>query len=253
MLGFLHPVLPLPERLLALLVLAFVLAFRAVSADRLAGAPPWSVTIGTFYIFTPRATGLQGALLFSLFDFLLFLARFWSLCLLVQLITPVPRHDRASEAFAVAARPLSSMPLWLRLAVFAAAQMGLMYAVTGAGAVARPAGAGASVPALPGPGAPWQVDAIYHAWLAVLSAADGLLAAQRCLLALILGSLASLLLQSATLNAVCNEGIAVLLGRFGRRLPVGIFDFTPVVYYLAVSIAYTCVTMGVLSLMSFFR
>ena len=253
-LSFLQPVLPLPERLLALLVLVFLLGFRAVAVDRLAGGPPWSVTIGLFFTFMPHAVGLHGALAFSLLDFLLFVARLWSLYLLVQLLTPVPRHDRASQAFAVAARPFSEIPGWLRLFALAAAQVAIMYALTGAGVLVRHVPEGMPAPpALPGPGAPWLISVLYHGWLAALSAADALLAARACLVAFILGSLASLLLQSAALNAICNEGIAVLLGRFGRRAPVGMFDFSPVLYYFGVSILHWLVAIGVLWLMSVVR
>ena len=60
-LDFLRPVLPLPGRLTALLLLAFLLAFRAAGLNHFRAEEPWVLTVGTIYHFSPREPGAHGA------------------------------------------------------------------------------------------------------------------------------------------------------------------------------------------------
>ena len=249
---FLRPVLPLPGRLTALLLVAFVLAFRAVALQHFfAENWPWTVTIGPFFAFTPRQPGVHGALLFSLLDFLFFIARFWGLYLFVQALTPVMRRDRGSEAFHVAAMPLSAQRWWLQLLLLVATHAVLVYELTRVGVATLHAAEGmphSTAPMLPDVS---TADHLLHlGWLTALSLADALQAGKACMLAFIIGSFVSLLLQNAALNAVCNEGVSVLLGRFARRIPVGMLDFTPILYFFGVNILYVLICYAVMVLMT---
>ena len=246
---FLRLVLPLPGRFVSLVVLAFLLAFRAVVLNHFAAQWPWSVRLGAFMIFTPRVADLHGALIFSLLDFLFFVARFWGVYLFVQLLTPVLRRDRASEAFHVAALPLSALRGWLQVLLLVTAHAFLVYELAVVGAVrmdlpkemaSLAAGAGlAPVHRL-----------LYHGWLTALSIADSLQAAEACIVAFFVGGFAAFFLQNPLLNAVCNEGINVLLGRFARRLLVGMFDLTPLIYFFVVDRAYALFCAAVMFLMA---
>lgn len=248
-LDFLRPVLPLPGRLAALLVLTFLLAFRAVVLNHFAAQWSWSIRLGAFMVFTPQAPGLHGALIFSLLDFLFFVARFWGVYLLVQLLTPVLRRDRASEAFHVAALPLSALRGWLQVLLLVAAHAILVYELVAVGIVRMelpremaPLTAGASL-------APTH-RLLYHGWLTALSIADSLQAAEGCIVAFFLGGFAAFFLQNPLLNAICNEGINVLLGRFARRLLVSLFDLTPLVYFFVVDRLYALLCAAVMFLMA---
>jgi hypothetical protein len=56
-------------------------------------------------------------LVFSVLDFLLFIARLWTAYLLIRMITPSSRRDRATEAFEFSVRPFSLLTPPLRIAL----------------------------------------------------------------------------------------------------------------------------------------
>ena len=112
---FLRPVLPLPGRLMALLLLFFLLAFRAVALHHFRAEAPWAISIGTIFTFSPREPGVHGAVTFSMLHFLFFIARYWGVYALIRILTPVLRRDRASEAFHFAALPLAALQRWAQI------------------------------------------------------------------------------------------------------------------------------------------
>jgi hypothetical protein len=249
--SFLRPILPfVPERAICLLILAFGLVFRAALFFRLGF--PWSITLGAAFPFTPRVEGLPGALAFSLLDFLFFIARFWSLYLLVQLLTPVLRRDRATQAFHYAALPFSLLRRWAQLIVLVAVHLILVREADLYGKLAMPAvQAGLTLPPLAlGLGAELS-DLLRLGWLTAASVADGLLALRTCLLAFVFGGLAATLVQNPGLRQVTQEALDVLLGRFSRRpLLVGMFDLTPILFFVAINLIHGFLIAAVLLLMT---
>jgi hypothetical protein len=239
-LDFLRPVLPLPGRLTALLLLAFLLAFRAVALSHFRAEDTWVLTVGPIYNFAPRAPGVHGALIFSALHFLFFIARYWGVYVLIQILTPALRRDRASEAFHFAALPLAALRRWAQLLLLLAVHGLLVYELTLVGA--------GTVQALPGiaahPLAPPVAVAfgrlLYLGCLTLLSVADLLTMAWQLMFALLVGSFAAAMLQNAALNAICNEGVATMLGT-RKRLIVGFLDLTPLLYMAGAYILYNIV------------
>jgi hypothetical protein len=228
-LTFLHPVLPLPERVLALLLIVFFLAFRGLLVAYLLPEAPWSLTIGTLYHFVPREEDVYGTLLFSILDFLFFIARFWGVFTLVGLLTPIPRRDRATQTLYYAALPISLLRTWLQivalvllhgLLVFQTNQLGL------------PAPTAANLPTA----AAFSLRQLGP--LTLLSVADSLLMAWQLMFALLVTSLAAVILQHPMLNAISAEGVNTLLGGGRKRMLVGFLDLTPLLYMASLYLLY---------------
>ena len=250
-LDFLRPALPLPRRLMALLLLLFLLVFRAVALNHFRAETPWVITLGSVLAFSPREPGVPGALTFSALHFLFFIVHYWGVYVLIQLLTPIKRRDRASEAFRFAALPLSALNRWLQLLMLAVITSGLVYGLAQRGSLALQ-----TLPGLPAPQSSLQASAetahrlLFYGGLTILSMTDSLIAATNLMFVFILGGLASLVLQNALVAAVSNEGVNVLLGRFSRRMLMGMMDLTPIFYFFALGIAYTKICQGVLYLLS---
>jgi len=234
--SFLRPILPaVPERIVCLLIMAAGLAFRAVLFFRLGF--PWRLTLGALFTFVPKADGLSGALAFSTLDFLFFIARLWSLYFLIQLLTPVWRRDRAAQAFHFAALPFSLLRRPAQLAVMVAVHLLLVSEAVRYGQFGLP-------PLPPLPIAPLALDidpAWAHllrlGWLTAASISDGLLAMRNCLLAFVFGGLAAALIQNHGLRQITQEAMIVVMGRFGRRpVLVGLFDLTPILFFVAINL-----------------
>ena len=240
-LDFLRPALPLPGRLTALLLLAFLLAFRAVALTYFRAEETWSLTIGTIYNFAPRTSGVHGALIFSALHFLFFIARYWGVYVLIQILTPALRRDRAAEAFHFAALPLALLQRWAQILLLLVVHGVLVYELTlvGAGTVQALPGIAAH-PLAPPVAAAASDRLLYLGCLSLLSVADLLMMAWQLMFALLVGSFAAALLQNAALNAICNEGVATMLGT-RKRLIVGFLDLTPLLYMAGAYILYNLV------------
>jgi hypothetical protein len=213
-----------------------------VAWNRFRAGEPWTIAVGTLFDFSPRAPGLHGALAFSVLHFLFFIARYWGVYVLIQFLTPALRRDRASEAFHFAALPLAALRRWAQILLLLAVHGMLVYELNLVGAI--------TVHALPGvaahPFAPPVADAsgrlLYLGCLSLLSVADLLMMAWQLMFALLVGSFAAAMLQNAALNAVCNEGVATLLGT-RKRLLVGFLDLTPLLYMASVYLLYNLVVL----------
>lgn len=246
---FLRMALPFSGRLVCLLVLVFLLVFRGLALYQFAPQWTWAIRVGSSFAFVPHTPGLHAACIFSVLDLLFFVARLWGLYVLTQLLTPVLRRDRASEVLHVAALPLSTLQRWMQVLLLLLVHAGLIYELTWVGAVTLALPPGVPPPAAHPTSVPACHQLAHHAWLIVLSLADSLRAAQACLVAFFIGGFAALFIQNATLNAISNDGINVLLGRFARRIMAGLFDLTPIVYYFVLGGVYALVCRGVLAVM----
>jgi hypothetical protein len=245
-LGFLRPAIPLPGRLLALLLIVFFLTFRAVLANNFMPEEPWTITIGTFFRYAPRTPDVYGVILFSVLDFLFFIARFWGVYVLVQLLTPIPRRDRAAQTFFYAALPISMFRRWSQLVLLLAVHAVLAYEISQAGTpLTAPVAAAVAHPALPLATAA-TFNLIQLGRLALFSVADSLLMAWQLMFALLVTSFAALMLQNPLLTAVSTEGVNTLLGGTRKRLLIGFLDLTPLLYMGSVYLLYNMVVLPIL-------
>jgi len=240
--------LGLPARLTCMLILAFGLVFRAALAFHF--GHPWPIVIGAIFPFAPRAAVFSQLLVFSVLDFLLFIARLWTAYVLIRLITPSNRADRATEAFAFAVRPFSLLAPPLRLALLAIAHLLIVWELTpylDGNAIANIQSA---VPPMPRVVLPDALAGLLKlGWMAAASFADGLNAMRAALVAFVIGGLAAAILQNPVLRQICHEGMNVILGRFARApFAAGMMDFTPLIFFFALHLLYSAFSSVILTL-----
>ncbi|MEI6211611.1 MAG: hypothetical protein WCR06_08285 [bacterium] len=238
-LDFLRPVLPLPDRLTALLLLAFFLVFRAVTLQHFLAEEPWVITLGAVFPFSPREPGMSGAMVFSALHFLFFVARFWGVYLIIQLLTPIPRRDRASQAFAFAALPLAALRRWAQLLVLLAVHGLLVYELSLAGILNLPATHPLAMTAT----GMANGRLIHLACLSLISVADALMMAWQLMFALLISSFLAAMMQNGALLAISNEGVSTMLGCWRQRLIVGFLDLTPLLYMASAYLLYNVVLL----------
>jgi len=243
---FLRPVLPLPGRLMALLLLFFLLAFRAVALHHFRAEAPWAISIGTIFTFSPREPGVHGAVTFSMLHFLFFIARYWGVYALIRILTPVLRRDRASEAFHFAALPLAALQRWAQILLLLAVHGVLVYELSLVGALHNHLPPALAAHRIAPPAADHAGRLLYLGCLTLFSVADLLMMAWQLMFSLLVGSFAALMLQNAALSAICNEGVATMLGGTRKRLIVGFLDLTPLFYMASVYLLYTVVALPLL-------
>ena len=216
--------------------LLFLLAFRGalmVAATNM----KWSLTVGSTFFFHPR-TGWIGAIAFSVLHFAVFLVHFWGLALLVHLLAePATSRTRIRQALDAFATPFSRGPLWARVLAIVAVNVLMAMALrhfagAGIGEVRK------DFTAIFHVNTPARLVAAYSG-LALLSIVDVLDFARQALILAIFASLFAAIIQNRTLAAFFIELQNMLLGRFSRRsIGIGMFDFTPILFFLAVNIIY---------------
>jgi uncharacterized protein YggT (Ycf19 family) len=234
---FATDILPgLPMRGGAGVALIFLLAFRGalmVAATNM----KWALSVGSTFFFHPR-TGWIGAIAFSILHFAAFLIHFWGLALLVHLLAePTTSRTRIRQAFDAFAAPLSRGPIWARTLAIVAVNVLLAVALrhfagAGIGGVRR------AFTAIFHVDTPARLAAAYGG-LAILALVDVLAFARQALILAIFASLFAAIIQNRTLAAFFLELQNMLLGRFSRRpIGIGMFDFTPILFFLAVNVVY---------------
>lgn len=222
--------------LAAIVALVFLIAFRGAL---LCAGGNLVVSVGSVVNFTPRS-GWLGAIAASAMDFLVFLVRFWGLhTLTVALATYEGRRSRIATAFAYLARPASLSPSWARWVVIVAVNILV--------ASALPL---AMSPGVQGSQASATFSSIFdvsttakacaaRVGIGLLSMADILLFARNALMIAIFTSLFAAIFGNRPLAAFLLDFENTLLGRFARRtLSAGVFDFSPILFFLAASLAY---------------
>lgn len=234
---FATDILPgLPARGGACVALLFLLAFRGalmVAATNV----KWSLTVGSTFFFHPRV-GWIGAIAFSILHFAVFLVHFWGLALLVHILAePATSRTRIRQALDAFATPFSRGPLWARVLAIVAVNVLLVVALR------HFAGAGVgkirnSFTSIFHVDTPARLAAAYGG-LAFLAMADVLDFARQALILAIFASLFAAIIQNRTIAAFFMEIQVLLLGRFSRRqFGIGMFDFTPILFFLAVNFIY---------------
>lgn len=240
--AFLRPVLFMPERAAALLLLLFVLVFKTIFVWRFGGE--WLIRIGHSFMFAPPPAKNHAVslFLFSTLQTVVFILRLWTVYLLVRLITPPARTSRAGEALAFFVRPFSYLPFLLQPIVLLALH-GVLAVILVHVCVLKPvmiqSAQGPINPFLTGP---LFAQALKMGWLAVLSFCDGLMFLTRGLFVLIIASFGAALLQARGAVIICSEGVELLLGRFARRGGTGMgLDFTPLIFFFVVDLLYSSI------------
>ena len=239
-LGFLRPALPLPGRLTPLAALALFWTFQAMFFARF--SREWTMTIGVMQ-FTPPEGALSWGTQFAYSG--LYTAQFlilaWTVYFFTQLIARPGHENRAQEAFTFFTAPFSRLPLFLQPFVLLALHAALAVTVVRVGTLpnlvelVQEAG-GKSLPPEVFAGA----SVLTHAkiiCLALMSFTSGLQTLMYTLIFFLFGGLAAALFGAKTPMSVCRESADVLLGRFSRNPAAtgGGFDFTPVLFIIAVS------------------
>ena len=234
---FATDILPgLPMRGGASVALIFLLAFRGALMVA-ATSMKWTLSVGSTFFFHPRA-GWVGASAFSVLHFAVFLAHFWGLALLVHLLAePATLRTRIRQALDAFAAPLSRGPLWARVFALVAVNILLVIALrhfadAGIGDVRK------NFTSIFHVDTPVRLAAAYGG-LAFLAMVDVLDFARQALILAIFASLFAAIIQNRTLAAFFMELQNMLLGRFARRrIGIGMFDFTPILFFLAVNFLY---------------
>jgi hypothetical protein len=238
--------LGLPAKFTCLLMLAFGLVFRTALAIRF--GYEWTLSLGSIFTFTPRMFTFQNLLVFSVLDFLLFIARLWAAYLLIRMITPSSRRDRATEAFEFAVRPFSLVAPPLRIALLVIVHLLIVlelhmlmtkqlanFEMLNPGAIAG----GVRSLSLAHPPAE-LISVLKLGGMVAASLADGLNAIRVALVTCILGGLAAMLIGNQIFRQIFAEGLTVILGRFARApLVAGMMDFTPLIFFFALRLIYS--------------
>ncbi len=231
----------------------FLLAFRGAVLTFASGSD-WNIVVGSTLAFHPRA-GWFGAIAFSFLDFIVFLVRFWGLALLVAHLqssqTAAPRMRQALDALAA---PLANGPAWMRLLAILTANILLAPLLRHLATVslASPASPRIAFSALFHASPPPRLAAAY-AGVALLSLADNLAFLRGALIIAIFSSLLAAIFRNRTLATFFLELQNLLLGRFSRRqIGVGMFDFTPILFFIALNFLYGGAITIVLTLLRHF-
>jgi hypothetical protein len=244
--------LGLPAKFTCLLMLACGLVFRAALALRF--GYEWKLSLGSIFDFTPRILSFPNLLVFSVLDFLLFIARLWTVYLLIRMITPSNRRDRGTEAFEFSARPFSLLTPPLRIALLATVHLlivlELQMLVTMQLATRIPeiiAGGARFLTVSDWPAG--LVSVLKLGCMVAASCADGLNAMRGALITCIIGGLAAMLIGNQIFRQIFAEGLTVILGRFARApLVAGMMDFTPLIFFFALRLIYNACSLLLLAL-----
>ena len=229
----------LPVRAACAIAFLFILAFRGALFVSASGAN-WTVVIGSTLAFHPRA-GWFGAIGFSLLDFAVFLVRFWGLALLADLLAaPKTAMPRMGQALDTLASPCGHGPLWARIigVLLANALLAPLLHHLATVSLAAPGSAHVAFGSLFHVETPARLAAAYLG-VALFSLADFLAFLRGALIIAIFASLAAAIFRNRTLATFFLELQNLLLGRFSRRqIGVGMFDFTPILFFVALNFLY---------------
>ncbi len=243
MIDFLRPVLiGLPPQAIAAVTLLFLLLFRGVLLSQ--SGDGWTIIIGMSYGRALPVGDWPACMLFSITAFFGFLIRLWGLGFLVAVMTPLPRRDRVSEAFAQFTRPFSLLSRWSMALVLIG--LHLLFVVqlqhTGNPLTGQMPGGGELLPLA----LDWSrplLAMMQLSWLTALSLAEIFKYAYGAIMGVVLANLVAAIMQNHGLQQLLREAVLFLLGGFGRRpLMIGLIDLSPLAYFFAMNILYgaTC-------------
>ena len=257
--NFFRPALRLPDRVADVALFVLVFTVKTMLLYRLGFQS--ATAIGLWLISSPlhahdASPSLPQLFNASAIESALFILRVWSAFIFISAITAGTHLSRAYDAFCFFTRPFSRItptlrPIVLLLLGFICCRAMLAFTeITDPEIMSRITGGQQALPRFFMPTdkitaatfteGPRQLIAIRTLWLALLVAADGLRYANQILFSAIIGSIACLIFRSRGGLTVCNECVAMVLGRFrSPNIAAGGIDFSPLIYFFVVNIAYS--------------
>ncbi len=228
-LRFVEPVfLGLKPRIVAIVAMAIIMAFRAVVAPQRAD---WVLSLGLDR--QPLDGALPHVLTFSVLSFGCFLFRLWGLSLLFTWVGAQRSQEHPISMLHYLSRPFSDIRITLRplaLLVYGAVLILLL------DRFGRPARTVMGLPGTLSWSDPEAMNSFFKllvlsvaAWVQLLPVLSSLM------FMLIIGSWISMFAHSQGLAMLCRDWINVLLGPL-RRYPIrlGMIDLSPIVFFIAV-------------------
>jgi len=250
-LAFLKPILALPEQASLIILIIFIFLFKTMLLSRL----DYNTGIKFGQYITCRPSGniseQSAIMVFSFLSTMLFIFKLWSFYILVSLVAAPKRRGRAGDALCFFTRPFSSLPMIFQPFVLLGVHAATAFLASLVGFFSyTPEGTAKIVP-LSLNASSFLVHSIKMVWMGMLSLSDGLMMMVTVLFGCIIGSVIAALMKKRSVMTLCQEGVALVLGRFYRGGATGAgLDFTPIIFYFAVSIGYKMISSFVTGLIS---
>jgi len=242
-LAFLKPILALPEQLSLIIIIIFIFLFKTLLLSRLDYNT--GITFGEYIRCRPSGNISEHSaiLIFSFLNTMLFIFKLWSFYILVSLVAAPKRRGRAGEALCFFTRPFSSLPLIFQPFVLLGVHALTAFSASVVGVFSYTPEGSAEIIPLSLTASPLIVRFIKMVWMGILSLSDGLMMMVTILFTCIIGSVIAALMKKRSVMTLCQEGVALVLGRFYRGGATGAgLDFTPIIFYFAVSIGYKMIS-----------
>lgn len=243
--AFFRPVFgSLHERIVASVIFLLLVVFRGAIYAR-TGVP--HIFIGGNCLFSFPPSWYAGPAC-SLLGFAVFLTRFWGFCFLLSFLSSCTSHTRVYQAIVEFGKPFTALPKYMTPVALLAANIALValvsYSAEGTFTATLESNSGMFVSrkvpisvALQS-GSPLQSITVLSIF-ALFSAADLFLFARNALLVAIFASLIAVILRRQGLAMMFYEFQSVILGYFSRKsLRLGMFDFTPVLFFISLQLVY---------------
>lgn len=227
LINFLRPVFfKTPSRIIALSALLFIILFRGIMFHGIAATreTSWSLIMGAPFKLSGQADILT-SLAFSLASFLIFIFNIWGIGLLYFMTTRKTPSSRSKGLLYYLNRPCIDAPPMARPFILIALGSLIIFLIHSAQAHAMPL---------------WQLshgknNPFYFIIQSLIGWTNVLPIIQQIMLILIIGSWISTFTGSGGLAIICSEWIDFLLGPMRRRrLIIGMFDITPIIFIFAV-------------------
>lgn len=243
--AFLKPVFfSIPEKAVSGIILLFLIFFRGAIYAK-TGIP--ELVIGTNCHFTFPPSWYAGPMA-SLLDFLVFLTRFWGLCFFISFLSSCTVRTRVHQALIEFGKPFTYFSKALSPLILIVANIilvGILLKFTDCtytAAIRTNQGIatnGISITSAISSLTPLRTMTVVFI-LALLSSADLLLFTLNALLISIFASLIAIIFRNRNIATLFMEFQNVILGFFGTKpLRLGMFDFTPVIFFIALQAVYT--------------
>lgn len=248
--SFIRPVFfSISERAISGILLLLLIVFRGAIYAK-TGLP--GIVIGGNCSFKFSPSSFAGPLC-SLFEFLVFLTRFWGLCIFISLFSSCTSRTRVHQALIEFGKPLTSLPkAFSPIALFTANMILVALLATFADGsyiaamkseVGKPLLRQIEIASALSPAGSIRSLSVL-AVLSLFATADLLLFTRNALLLAIFASLISVIFRSRETAFLFMELQNVILGFFGKRpLRLGMFDFTPVIFFVALQIIYAALVV----------
>ena len=244
--------LRLPDFVIGALLIALLFTISTVLPYRMGLPARFTLIPGNLFILNaPAAKGIAGYWWVNALKTLLFFLHVWSVFFIIRLITPRERTSRAFDAYTFYATPISRLPLPAQGILLVLLSL-LIAAVSILTLQSDPAVAealdGKSLTALFTDDG-LAIRLLRFVWLAILIFCDSLRIINYALLVFLIGNLICALFQWRNGVLLCLEGVNMLMGRFARNGAIGGgFDFTPLIYMIAVNMLHVVITQVLVSM-----